>query len=276
MESTLQRMRTFVLSRMWALPVLQQHHDISALESVPLGVLRRSAVNVHGKCIYDGAAYQNAAFSQKKLQNQSSKRPPRVQCSDTNASHTGTISGVRFGGGAPTSLRPHNVRQVRLHPLLLTDVRWNDYAHQVLYHEYLHCLGYVRHNAHFRSVERLWCSEIDGGIAIGERATCALTILPTPVTVTTPTTMTTLPPTPLVTTRGLIDGRSFTRHLTLLRANWLWVCGDESCESYFRRNGGAALMPRQRRSNGRFLCTACRHALLDERPDDVLPLISIK
>ena len=44
---------------------------------------------------------------------------------------------------------------VDLHPNLLVN-EWADYAHFVLFHEYLHALGYRQHNSAFRSLEALW------------------------------------------------------------------------------------------------------------------------
>lgn len=48
-----------------------------------------------------------------------------------------------------------SVEVVDLHPGLLED-DWEDYAHFVLFHEYLHALGYRAHDAQFRSMEAQW------------------------------------------------------------------------------------------------------------------------
>ena len=48
-----------------------------------------------------------------------------------------------------------SVEVVDLHPGLLED-NWEDYALFVLFHEYLHALGYRAHDAQFRSMEAQW------------------------------------------------------------------------------------------------------------------------
>ena len=48
-----------------------------------------------------------------------------------------------------------SVEVVDLHPSLLED-DWEDYALFVLFHEYLHALGYRAHDAQFRSMEAQW------------------------------------------------------------------------------------------------------------------------
>ena len=48
-----------------------------------------------------------------------------------------------------------SVEVVNLHPNLLED-DWEDYALFVLFHEYLHALGYRAHDAQFRSMEAQW------------------------------------------------------------------------------------------------------------------------
>ena len=52
-------------------------------------------------------------------------------------------------------LGPRDVRCIDLHPALL-DERWWDYAHKVLYHEFLHALGYFSHNDEFNRLEGAW------------------------------------------------------------------------------------------------------------------------
>ena len=44
---------------------------------------------------------------------------------------------------------------VDLHPRLL-DEAWARYARFVMYHEFLHVIGFRTHDARFRSLERLW------------------------------------------------------------------------------------------------------------------------
>lgn len=48
-----------------------------------------------------------------------------------------------------------DVRCIDLHPLALTE-EWSEYADFLLYHEYLHALGYFYHDSEFRKVEALW------------------------------------------------------------------------------------------------------------------------
>ena len=48
-----------------------------------------------------------------------------------------------------------SVEVVDLHPGLLEE-NWEDYALFVLFHEYLHALGYRAHDAQFRSMEAQW------------------------------------------------------------------------------------------------------------------------
>jgi predicted SprT family Zn-dependent metalloprotease len=47
------------------------------------------------------------------------------------------------------------VKTVDLHPALL-DPSWRDYATFVLYHEFLHALGWRAHDAEFRALEASW------------------------------------------------------------------------------------------------------------------------
>ena len=49
-------------------------------------------------------------------------------------------------------------RCIDLHPHILTD-EWSRYAEFVLYHEFLHALGYMSHNKEFRNMEALWPDE---------------------------------------------------------------------------------------------------------------------
>jgi len=54
-----------------------------------------------------------------------------------------------------------NVEVIDLHPNLL-NAEWWSYARFVLYHEYLHALGNIAHDANFRSLESLWPEPNDG------------------------------------------------------------------------------------------------------------------
>ena len=50
---------------------------------------------------------------------------------------------------------PENVRCVDVHPAALTE-DWRRYAAFLLYHEYLHALGFSGHDRTFRNLEALW------------------------------------------------------------------------------------------------------------------------
>ncbi len=50
---------------------------------------------------------------------------------------------------------PTDVRCVDVHPVALTD-DWQRYAAFLLYHEFLHALGFTGHDKAFRNLESLW------------------------------------------------------------------------------------------------------------------------
>lgn len=50
---------------------------------------------------------------------------------------------------------PADVRCVDLHPAAMTQ-EWRRYAAFLLYHEYLHALGFTGHDRTFRALEALW------------------------------------------------------------------------------------------------------------------------
>ncbi|CAI8345990.1 MAG: Protein SprT-like protein [Marine Group II euryarchaeote MED-G33] len=54
---------------------------------------------------------------------------------------------------------PSDVRCVDVHPAALND-DWQRYAAFLLYHEYLHALGFAGHDKTFRSLEALWPDEV--------------------------------------------------------------------------------------------------------------------
>mmetsp|Transcript_53594 Transcript_53594/g.174412 ORF Transcript_53594/g.174412 Transcript_53594/m.174412 type:complete len:291 (+) Transcript_53594:94-966(+) len=45
---------------------------------------------------------------------------------------------------------------IRIHPVALDRPEWHAYARFLLYHEFLHALGFDRHDCTFRTVERMW------------------------------------------------------------------------------------------------------------------------
>ncbi len=50
---------------------------------------------------------------------------------------------------------PTDVRCVDVHPVALEE-KWRLYAAFLLYHEFLHALGYTGHDRNFRALEALW------------------------------------------------------------------------------------------------------------------------
>ena len=50
---------------------------------------------------------------------------------------------------------PEDVRRIDLHPEVINE-NWDRYAAFLLYHEYLHALGFSSHNRTFRDMEALW------------------------------------------------------------------------------------------------------------------------
>lgn len=53
---------------------------------------------------------------------------------------------------------PSDVRCVDVHPVALTE-DWQRYAAFLIYHEYLHALGFAGHDRTFRNLEALWPDE---------------------------------------------------------------------------------------------------------------------
>ncbi len=62
----------------------------------------------------------------------------------------------KAGIGRPLSTT--DVREIALHPVAF-EQRWSRYAHFLLYHEFLHGLGNIGHDRHFRYLESLWPDE---------------------------------------------------------------------------------------------------------------------
>tara|TARA_B100000287_G_scaffold12804_1_gene13114 strand:+ start:4644 stop:5177 length:534 start_codon:yes stop_codon:yes gene_type:complete len=50
---------------------------------------------------------------------------------------------------------PSCVRVVDIHPLLL-DPEWETYREIIIFHEFIHCLGYLGHDKTFYKLESLW------------------------------------------------------------------------------------------------------------------------
>ena len=50
---------------------------------------------------------------------------------------------------------PSCVKVVDIHPVLLKN-EWEIYREIIIYHEFIHCLGYIRHDKIFYSIEAMW------------------------------------------------------------------------------------------------------------------------
>ena len=72
-----------------------------------------------------------------------------------NATRLHAICRYNKGVKKTQSLGPTDVRCIDIHPESLTP-DWERYAKFLLYHEYLHALGYSNHGKEFRRVEALW------------------------------------------------------------------------------------------------------------------------
>ena len=81
--------------------------------------------------------------------------------------------------GEPTAL------SIAVHPVAILEPSWHRYASFLLYHEYLHALGFWRHDRNFRDLERLWDSVDDD---------------------------------------ARVAGNCFTRYLVRRKYRWVWLC----------------------------------------------------
>ncbi len=52
----------------------------------------------------------------------------------------------------------HDVKEVAIHPEALNE-KWKYYAQFLIFHEYLHAIGNIRHDSVFRELEDLWPDE---------------------------------------------------------------------------------------------------------------------
>ncbi|KAL1528805.1 hypothetical protein AB1Y20_010129 [Prymnesium parvum] len=123
--------------------------------------------------------------------------------------------------------------KIALHPELLDDERWHGYARFVLYHEYLHALGFRRHNSTFRTLERLW-----DYTPLGRADAAVLEVASSGGTLSDAK--------PPIRELG---AWSFTNHLIARQYPWTWVC--PNCKR---------LHHRKRRQNGRLTCANPIHA----------------
>ncbi len=65
---------------------------------------------------------------------------------------------TRWKLGSTPPLIAEKVDNIDLHPQLLTE-KWLAYGAKVLFHEYLHALGNIKHDSVFKRLESLWPSK---------------------------------------------------------------------------------------------------------------------
>jgi len=68
---------------------------------------------------------------------------------------------TRWKKGIRAPSMPEEVDVIDIHPRLIT-TEWKPYAAWVMHHEFVHALGYIAHDAIFRSLEELWPSPQSG------------------------------------------------------------------------------------------------------------------
>ena len=72
-----------------------------------------------------------------------------------NATRLHAVCRYRRGVRKKDGVSPSDVRCIDVHPYALTE-EWSRYADFLLYHEYLHALGFSDHGRGFRELESLW------------------------------------------------------------------------------------------------------------------------
>ena len=101
----------------------------------------------------------------------------------------------RRGAGASVSF------YICLHPIVLRERMWQHYARFLLFHEFLHALGFWQHNNIFRNLEQLW-DTVDADVRT-------------------------------------IGGHQFARYLIARDYRWTWVCPECGREHFrLRRQNG--------------------------------------
>ena len=123
---TLETVRDMVI------PVMEEMEELSDLPvsdlyDVPLGLLRRDNIRCLGKCRFHRESFRKRKFWPEE---------PRIE--------------------------PKDVRRIDLCRTMLSP-EWIRVAMSVLFHEYLHALGFGGHNRMFRSLEALWPDEDANG-----------------------------------------------------------------------------------------------------------------
>tara|TARA_B100000287_G_scaffold161933_1_gene152756 strand:+ start:633 stop:1199 length:567 start_codon:yes stop_codon:yes gene_type:complete len=114
------------------IPVMEEMEELSDLPvsdlyEVPLGLLRRDNIRCMGKCRFHRESFRERKFWPEE---------PRIE--------------------------PKDVRRIDLCRTMLTP-EWIRVAISVLFHEYLHALGFGGHTPMFRSLEALWPDEDANG-----------------------------------------------------------------------------------------------------------------
>ena len=72
-----------------------------------------------------------------------------------NAVRLHAVCRYKKGVKKTDTISPDSVRCIDIHPRALND-RWRRYANFLLFHEFLHALGFADHGKEFRRLEALW------------------------------------------------------------------------------------------------------------------------
>ncbi len=72
-----------------------------------------------------------------------------------NATRLHAVCRYKRGVIKSNGVSPSDVRCIDIHPYALVE-KWSRYTEFLLYHEYLHALGFSNHGRAFRNVESLW------------------------------------------------------------------------------------------------------------------------
>ena len=72
-----------------------------------------------------------------------------------NAVRLHAVCRYKEGVRKTDQISPDSVKCIDIHPLALND-KWGKYANFLLFHEYLHALGFSNHGKEFRRLEALW------------------------------------------------------------------------------------------------------------------------
>ncbi len=72
-----------------------------------------------------------------------------------NATRLHAVCRYKRGVKKSNGVTPSDVRCIDVHPYALIE-EWERYAEFLLYHEYLHALGFSNHGREFRNMESLW------------------------------------------------------------------------------------------------------------------------